>query len=102
MAGITVVLMDTASAPFLVQTQFVERHMVSITVSDDGVGISKRELENIFEPFVTLRADSGPGLGLTIARRIVEEHNGKLWAQTNEVAGVTVYMHLPAAKNRVQ
>lgn len=85
----------------LVQTKFVERHMVSITVSDDGIGISKRELENIFEPFVTLRADSGPGLGLTIARRIVEEHNGKLWAENNEVAGITVHMQLPAAENRV-
>jgi len=85
----------------LVQTKFVERHMVSITVSDDGVGIPKRELDNIFEPFVTLRADSGPGLGLTIARRIVEEHSGKLWAEANEAAGVTVYMQLPAAESRV-
>ena len=75
--------------------------MVSITVSDDGVGIPKRELGNIFEPFVTLRADSGPGLGLTIARRIVEEHSGKLWAEANEAAGVTVYMQLPAAESRV-
>ena len=85
----------------LVQTKFVERRMVSITVSDDGVGMPKRELENIFEPFVTLHANSGHGLGLTIARRIVEEHSGKLWAETNEVAGVTVHMQLPAAESRV-
>jgi two-component system, NtrC family, sensor kinase len=84
----------------LVQTKLVEGSMVLIAVSDDGVGIPKQDLENIFEPFVTLRANSGPGLGLTIARRIVEEHGGKLWAESNEVSGATLYMQLPTAESR--
>ena len=74
---------------------------VQISVSDDGVGIPTRELKNIFEPFVTLRGDGGPGLGLTIARRIVEEHGGTLWAESNEVAGATLHMQLPVAESRV-
>jgi signal transduction histidine kinase len=69
----------------LVQTRLVERSMVLITVSDDGVGIPTQDLENIFEPFVTLRPDYG----------------GKLWAESNEVAGATLHMQLPAAESPV-
>jgi signal transduction histidine kinase len=82
----------------LVQTQCVERRAVSIAVSDDGIGIRETELENVFEPFVALRADSGPGLGLTIARRIIEEHGGKIWAESNEATGTTVCIQLPTAE----
>ena len=82
----------------VIQTKRVTRSKVLIAISDDGVGIPAKDIENIFEPFVTLRSDSGPGLGLTIARRIIEEHGGKLWAEPTEVAGATLCMQLPAAE----
>jgi signal transduction histidine kinase len=84
----------------IVYTKLAGRNMVVISVTDDGVGIPKQDLENIFEPFVTLRAGSGHGLGLTIARRIVEEHGGKLWAEANQTAGATLHMQLPVAESR--
>ncbi|MBN1605014.1 MAG: HAMP domain-containing histidine kinase [Polyangiaceae bacterium] len=79
----------------VVHVRRAESGAVLISISDDGVGVPKDALERIFEPFVTLRADSGAGLGLTIARRIVEEHGGKLWAEANERKGATFTLRLP-------
>ncbi len=77
-----------------IQLTRVEQGMVQITVSDDGIGIPNAALESIFEPFVTLRPDSGAGLGLTIARRIVEEHGGRIWAESNDGGGATLKLQL--------
>lgn len=80
-------------------TRWEADDMVRITVSDDGVGISPEALESIFEPFVTLRSDSGTGLGLTIARRIIEEHGGTIWAERNEVAGTLIHVMLRSVRS---
>jgi signal transduction histidine kinase len=74
---------------------------VVLTVSDEGPGISETEAERIFERFY--RADSarpgtsgGAGLGLSIARWIVDLHGGQIRAQTNQPAGCTMAVLLPA------
>lgn len=50
---------------------------VRIVISDDGKGIPARDWENVFEPFYTTKS-SGIGLGLAIARRILEQHHGSI------------------------
>ncbi len=55
---------------------------VIISVSDTGVGIAPAEVEKIFHPFYTTK-DSGTGLGLALAYRIIEAHNGKIWVCHN-------------------
>lgn len=76
--------------------------MVWIRVTDNGIGVPPDALEAIFEPFVTLRLSSGTGLGLTIARRIIEEHGGTIWAESNEGDGTTVNVKLPSVQNVVE
>jgi signal transduction histidine kinase len=49
----------------------------TIVVSDTGRGISAQNLPNIFRPFYTTKGD-GTGLGLSLARRIVEDHQGRI------------------------
>jgi signal transduction histidine kinase len=49
-------------------------------VRDDGPGIAADDCERVFEPLVTTKA-SGMGMGLTIARAIVEAHGGRMWAE---------------------
>jgi signal transduction histidine kinase len=49
----------------------------SVVVSDSGRGISAQNLPNIFRPFFTTKGN-GTGLGLSLARRIVEEHHGRI------------------------
>jgi len=55
-----------------------------VVVRDDGRGISTQNLPNIFRPFYTTRGD-GTGLGLSLARRIVEDHHGRI--EVSSVAG---------------
>lgn len=78
--------------------------MVEVSVDDTGPGISKKDLEKVFERFLQLgerrSSDvSGTGLGLSIAREIVELHGGKIWAQSQEGKGATFIFTLPVKKS---
>ncbi|MCA9945143.1 MAG: PAS domain-containing protein [Anaerolineales bacterium] len=72
------------------------QEMYAISVSDTGSGIDPQLLNRIFDPFFTTKsAGKGTGLGLFIARRIVEQHNGRIWAENNELGGATFTVVLP-------
>jgi two-component system sensor histidine kinase SaeS len=73
---------------------------VTISVEDTGEGIESEELSRIFERFyrgsrARTRDDAGSGLGLTIAKGIVELHGGRIWAQSDRGAGATFTFTLP-------
>ncbi len=75
---------------------------VDIEVEDHGVGIAKRDRKKVFERFYRVdnlltRQTAGSGLGLSISRRIVEAHGGKLLLRSELGKGSTFTMHLPAA-----
>lgn len=73
-----------------------ERDQVTLVVEDEGIGISKENLERITDSFFTTKQDSGGlGLGLSISRRIIEEHNGKMTFQSREGKGTRVEVSLP-------
>jgi signal transduction histidine kinase/HAMP domain-containing protein len=72
----------------------------SVSVSDTGPGIPAEEREHIFEKFRQVdssntRAKGGTGLGLTIAREIVEMHGGRIWVESRLGQGSTFRMQLP-------
>lgn len=68
---------------------------VEVAVRDHGRGMSPEQLQRIFEPFYTTKP-SGIGMGLTISRKIVEAHHGRLWAES-EPQGATFRFTLPIA-----
>lgn len=75
-------------------------HAVSIAVSDTGPGIRKEDLSKVFNKFFRSKtahkiASKGTGLGLTIAKNIVEAHGGKIWVQSREGQGSTFIFTLP-------
>jgi PAS domain S-box-containing protein len=70
---------------------------VVILVEDDGPGVD--DVERIFEPHYTTKV-KGTGLGLAIARQIVEEHGGRILAESGSGRGTCVQIHLPAAPPR--
>ncbi|WP_158008327.1 two-component system sensor histidine kinase NtrB [Methyloceanibacter methanicus] len=60
--------------------------MVQITVADTGSGISEEIADQLFQPFVTTKPN-GMGVGLSISKRLVETHGGRLWVEPNPGGG---------------
>jgi two-component system sensor histidine kinase KdpD len=75
---------------------------LSLSVRDQGPGIPENQLEKIFEKYYRLPSMrdqvAGTGVGLTISRKIVEAHGGRLWATSQEGKGSTFQFSLPSFK----
>jgi nitrogen-specific signal transduction histidine kinase/integral membrane sensor domain MASE1 len=73
----------------LIGTEPTETHSVQVSVTDTGRGLPAGAEEQVFEPLFTTK-ESGMGMGLPIARAIVEAHGGRLWA-ANASGGGTIF-----------
>jgi signal transduction histidine kinase len=71
-----------------------EQAQLLISVSDSGIGLSIDQAERIFDAFFTTKPQ-GTGMGLSISRRIVESHGGRLWASPNAGRGAIFQFTLP-------
>ena len=72
---------------------------VQIELEDNGKGIAAKDLPNIFDRFYRTDASrnsskGGSGIGLSIVKKIIEEHGGKIWATSREETGTTMYFVL--------
>jgi PAS domain S-box-containing protein len=65
-----------------------------VSVSDSGIGVPADNLDHIFEAFFTTKPE-GTGMGLSISRRIIESHGGRLWATANAGRGAIFQFTLP-------
>ena len=79
-------------------------HMVRLTIRDNGPGIPEDQLEKVFEPFKRSHGHDGQhtrgfGLGLAICRKIIEAHQGRIWAEASPAGGATLVMTLSIAKD---
>jgi light-regulated signal transduction histidine kinase (bacteriophytochrome) len=68
-----------------------------LSISDNGIGIDPRHHHSVFHMFKRLNGErySGSGAGLAIARRIVEDHGGRIWVESEPGNGSTFYFTLP-------
>jgi signal transduction histidine kinase len=64
------------------------------TISDGGPGFASDKIKEVFEPFFTTK-QSGMGMGLSIARTIVEAHDGVIWAENLPSGGASIRIKLP-------
>src|SRR5437899_1063971 len=83
-----------ASERQLLITSKLENGAVLMSVTDRGGGIPEEKLEQVFERFFTTKKE-GMGLGLSICRSIINEHEGKIWATKNADCGATFHFSLP-------
>lgn len=80
-----------------VETRAASLHAVEVTISDQGVGIAPENRERIFSPFFSTKR-SGTGLGLYIARQIVETQQGEIRLESRPGVGTAFTVRLPASE----
>lgn len=71
---------------------------VLIKISDQGIGLSQEDLQKVFTPFYS-RRKGGTGLGLTIAKKIILDHQGSIWAQVLSESGAQFSVILPRPRS---
>jgi len=76
-----------------ISTKFII-NTVEIAISDTGKGISKKDLEHIFDPFYSTK-EKGTGLGMSIVYGIIKEHKGELSIKSEANEGATIRITLP-------
>jgi PAS domain S-box-containing protein len=86
--------MKEESGELSVTSERTEDGQLLVSVSDSGIGLPGEEPERVFEAFFTTKPQ-GTGMGLSISRRIVEAHGGRLWASPNTGRGATFQFTLP-------
>ncbi|MDT2828073.1 cell wall metabolism sensor histidine kinase WalK [Enterococcus viikkiensis] len=84
-----------------IEVHLMETHNnVVLGISDEGLGIPKKDLEKVFERFYRVdkaraRKQGGTGLGLAISKEVMKAHQGQIWVESVEGKGSTFYISLP-------
>jgi signal transduction histidine kinase len=73
---------------------------IVVAVQDAGSGLDVQSMARLFDAFFTTKP-GGMGMGLSISRRIIEAHGGRLWATPNDGLGATVQFTLPMGGEQV-
>lgn len=79
------------------------RECVQIKISDTGMGIPKKDIESIFDPYFTTKEQGkGTGLGLSTVHGIVKRFGGNIFVESEEKVGTTFTINIPSVKNDVE
>jgi signal transduction histidine kinase len=91
----------------IIKSKIKRKNMV-ISITDDGIGLQKEDIEKLFKPFGKIERygrgwdliSEGIGLGLYISKEIINLHNGEIWAKSQGLhKGSTFYFSLPIREN---
>jgi signal transduction histidine kinase len=74
-----------------------------LSVADTGIGISEKDIERVFEPFVQVNRSAHPqqegaGLGLSICKNLIELHQGRIEVSSRQGRGTTIRVVLPDSR----
>ncbi|MGN1063363.1 MAG: ATP-binding protein, partial [Alphaproteobacteria bacterium] len=80
-----------------------DKKELMITVTDNGVGIPKNKIGDLFQPFaqvenIMTREHEGSGLGLVLIRKLIELHGGRVWIESEEGKGTSVFLVFPKSR----
>ncbi len=83
----------------------LDADFIEISVTDTGIGIKTEDLPRLFRPFQQLEAPytkryKGTGLGLILAQKLIELHNGRIWVKSGFCKGTTVAFVIPMRQNK--
>jgi signal transduction histidine kinase len=89
----------------ITQTKDTQRNGLQIVVNDTGHGIRREDLGRVFEPFFTTKGNLGTGIGLWVARQLVERHGGQISISSSTAPddlGTSVTIYLPFSFSAVK
>lgn len=91
---------DKIELHIFIQEEEEEEEFLRIRIDDNGSGVYPDEFEKIFKPFYRVdetrtRTTGGTGLGLAIVSNVIQEHQGKVWAEKSPLGGLAVTIRLP-------
>ncbi|MEO0444307.1 MAG: ATP-binding protein, partial [Pseudomonadota bacterium] len=92
---------NKSEVPKVVLTIAEQKQYWQLTIADNGIGIDKRYHERIFDVFnrlVNKNEYSGSGIGLAICKKVVENHQGKIWVESDGCNGSQFHVQLPKSK----
>lgn len=92
--------MERGASPqkeIVISTRLLGNEMIEIGVCDTGPGIPEAKRATMFAPFTTSSNKGGMGIGLSICRRIVEAHGGKIWVETRDEGGSIFRFTVPTS-----
>ena len=72
-----------------------EHKRVVVEIIDNGLGVTDENTEKIFHLFFSTKGRQGTGIGLSVTKKIIEEHKGKIWFQSREGEGTRFVVELP-------
>lgn len=85
---------DDRPRELLIRTELAEEDWVRLSVRDAGIGFDPHTVDQLFEAFYSTKGD-GMGVGLSVSRSIIENHQGRLWAVLNDGPGATFTFSVP-------
>lgn len=89
----------TLDRPSLITVRiFSKRNYLQVEINDTGAGIRHDHTDNVFDAFFSTKGEEGLGVGLSICRTIIEAHDGRLWLESQENEGTTLFFTLPLSK----
>jgi PAS domain S-box-containing protein len=86
--------MKETGGELTLRSKKTEDGQIELSVSDMGIGLPAEKIDQLFDAFFTTKAQ-GTGMGLSISRRIIESHGGRLWASGNPGRGATFHFTVP-------
>jgi signal transduction histidine kinase len=92
---------DPAAREIAISVEDVETDLISISVRDNGTGVTPTDLAKLFNPFFTTKAE-GMGMGLAICKTIIEAHGGTLSATNHATGGAVFVMNLPSSTSLME
>jgi len=93
--------MKGSDAKIQLTSEDTEREFYQISVVDNGIGFPQEDAERIFNVFTRLHGKAeykGTGIGLSIVRRVVQNHHGYIWAESKPNEGATFFILLPVSR----
>ena len=91
---------DDRPRQLLIRTEHDAEGGVRLSVQDAGVGFAPESINKLFDSFYTTKSD-GMGIGLSVSRSIIENHQGRLWATSNDGPGATFSFSIPCVAEGV-